>query len=191
MFCLVTWLCHQTLLYIWSVILGAVLRASEWSSRLAAAPGDAAVPIVGVRSLGQAWVQGWISTQRDHSTFHLPKSPHAAFAATAEVRGGREGGKALWAGPCTAWARARSQLCGLLCSTVVTSSSGTSLLSVCKFLHGLVLPCSTSGTAPQPGRVRGRVPLCMQFFCKEPRCSTNDFYFMCISVSEDHILVLS
>lgn len=76
------------------VILGTVLRAPKSRWWLAAATGDAAMPIVGVRCLGQAWVESWISFQGDHSTFHLPKSPHTSFLWLLQPRP-EERGKAL------------------------------------------------------------------------------------------------
>lgn len=115
----------------------------------------AAVLTAGMSSLGQAWVEGWISTQGDHSTFHLPRSLHTSFLCLLQLRSA-EGGKALWAGLCTSWGRARSHLCSFLSSTVATSSSRMSLLSGSKLLHGLALPCSAPGAAPLPGWVRGQ-----------------------------------
>lgn len=86
---------------------------------------------------------------------------------------------------------AQNHLCSFPFSTFAMSSSGKSLLSVSKVLHGLALLCSPPAfhlRNSRPSRVSEMAGLlCMQFLCKKPGCSMNYFYHMCICISEDHI----
>lgn len=56
----------------------------------------------GCEESGAGLVEGCISTQGDHSTSHLPRSPHTSFLWL--LMRSEETGRALWAGPCTSWA---------------------------------------------------------------------------------------
>lgn len=172
------------------VTLETGLRAPKWRSRLLAASRDAAVLVTGV-SRGRPGVEGWISSQGDHTTFHLPKSPHTAFGCCSrghrrEQRLGRlyEQCHACPWSQCRAW----NHLCSFPFSTFATCSSGRSLLSVSKVLHGLCSPPAFHLRNSHPSRVSEMAGLlCMQFLCNKPSCSMNYFYHMCICTSEDHI----